>query len=527
MNVSIEAKTSCGIERFLVQEVLETLIASGVTDYVICPAGRCAPFVYPLANAAHLRTYYWSEERSAAFFALGRIKATGRPVAVITTSGTAAAETIPATMEAYYSGLPLILITADRPRRFRGSGAPQSAEQVGIFSYYVEETIDLEENETVSLSNWSRLAPLHLNICLEEPKDEICQSIRLSEEKKCSFWIPPTYPMFDPMDYLHFLEHTHSPLVVVGALKKEDREKAVQFLKYFGAPVYIEAPSGIREDDRLASISLRNPPNFLEGKIDGVLRLGSIPTHRLWRDLEGLEGEIRVCSVSDLPFSGLSWGTVNYCGLHSFFDYALSVASRRSYTFSDLMEVDQIKQSYLLELFKKKPQGEQSLIHRLSEKIPRGSLVYLGNSMPIREWDLGATEESKDFEIIVNRGVNGIDGQISTFLGSCTPSRENWAIIGDLTALYDFAALWVTPQMVDISATLVIINNGGGKIFKGMFAHSAFQNQHSLSFEPFAKFWGWHYERWESVPSVIISSKGMRLIELVPDEEVTDCLKGF
>ena len=103
--------------------------------------------------------YTFVDERAAAFFALGRIKRDDKPVAVVTTSGTAAAELLPATIEAFYSGAPLILITADRPARFRGTGAPQAIEQVGIFGVYAETDVD----------RWNRRLPLHINVEFDEP----------------------------------------------------------------------------------------------------------------------------------------------------------------------------------------------------------------------------------------------------------------------------------------------------------------------------------------------------------------------
>jgi 2-succinyl-5-enolpyruvyl-6-hydroxy-3-cyclohexene-1-carboxylate synthase len=112
-----------------------------------------------LLGESDRRLFSFFDERSAAFFAIGRSKLHGAPVAVVTTSGTAVAELLPATIEAYYSGIPLILITADRPARFRGTGAPQSIEQVGIFGPYA----------STSLETWSRNAPLHLNVEFDEP----------------------------------------------------------------------------------------------------------------------------------------------------------------------------------------------------------------------------------------------------------------------------------------------------------------------------------------------------------------------
>ncbi len=128
----------------------------GVEEFVVCGGSRNAPLIVALAGA---RTFSFVDERSAAFFALGRCKRDDKPVAVVTTSGTAVAELLPAAIEAYYSGAPLVLITADRPARFRGTGAPQAIEQIGIFGSYA----------ATSLDGWNRDTPLHINIEFDEP----------------------------------------------------------------------------------------------------------------------------------------------------------------------------------------------------------------------------------------------------------------------------------------------------------------------------------------------------------------------
>src|SRR5438477_4553812 len=129
--------------------IIERVRGLGVVDFCVCGGSRNAPLIAALASG-----YTFVDERSAAFFALGRAKRDGKPVAVVTTSGTAAAELLPATIEAFYSGVPLVLITADRPARYRGTGAPQSIEQVGLFGIYA----------TTELEGWNRRAPLHINV---------------------------------------------------------------------------------------------------------------------------------------------------------------------------------------------------------------------------------------------------------------------------------------------------------------------------------------------------------------------------
>lgn len=139
--------------------LIDEVRAAGVTEVCVCAGSRNSPLLAVLGKRDDLRLFSFVDERSAAFFAIGRAKVHGAPVAVVTTSGTAVAELLPATIEAYYSGIPLILITADRPASFRGTGAPQSIEQVGIFGAYA----------ATSLENWPRTGPLHINIEFDEP----------------------------------------------------------------------------------------------------------------------------------------------------------------------------------------------------------------------------------------------------------------------------------------------------------------------------------------------------------------------
>ena len=137
--------------------VIAELRAAGVREFCVCAGSRNAPLLAVLGTS-DAKWFSFVDERSAAFFAIGRIKLHGDPVAVVTTSGTAVAEMLPAAIEAYYSGLPLVLVSADRPARFRGTGAPQSIEQPGIFGVYAE----------TELTSWSRTRPLHVNVELEE-----------------------------------------------------------------------------------------------------------------------------------------------------------------------------------------------------------------------------------------------------------------------------------------------------------------------------------------------------------------------
>ncbi len=177
--------------------------------------------------------------------------------------------------------------------------------------------------------------------------------------------------------------------------------------------------------------------------------------------------------------------------------------------------------SRIRELLEAEPQSEQGMVFALSSQIPRGSQIYLGNSLPIREWDLAASFESRNYDVWASRGLNGIDGQVSTFLGYSRENCENWALIGDLTALYDLPGPWILPQMKPMPISICVMNNGGGKIFSRMFPHQEFLHKHQIRFRSWAELWGLKYEQWNEVPKQSLVTSGHRMIEMIPDEDAT------
>jgi 2-succinyl-5-enolpyruvyl-6-hydroxy-3-cyclohexene-1-carboxylate synthase len=540
----------------LAKKVIEEALYKGIREFCVCPGSRNSPLVYALmkmVNLPFIRIYSCFEERSMAFFALGRIKAIHQPVAVLTTSGTAAGELLPATMEAYYTSLPLLLITADRPRRFRGTGAPQSAEQVGLFGGYVHFSRDIAFNESWDLEEWGCRGPAHLNVCLEEPKDTDCQSIQMHDilikdliHRSQSHVIKQEHfalPVSNALPFTHrpslslkeglnkfqeFIRKVHYPLVVVGSLSPKIREFIIQFLIQLQAPIYAEGISNIREEKRLAHLRISNLHRIWQVSeeegypIDGILRLGSVPTARLWRDLEEKQNQLEICSVSEYPFSGLTWDQVICTSLVSFCTQATEIIKSYDYN-SSKQWINQNQDHYqrLLQFFEEEPEAEPSLVHHLSKIIPSGSRVYLGNSLPIREWDLGATYENRHYTIEANRGMNGIDGQISTFLGFSADHPSNWAILGDLTTLYDMAGGGsIFTHLSHVPANLVVINNRGGQIFSQLYTHPIFLQEHQFEFKHLAAFYGLQYEKWNKIPPTPYLHQ-RRLIEVIPEPQAT------
>ena len=282
------------------------------------------------------------------------------------------------------------------------------------------------------------------------------------------------------------------PLVIVGALAEGDRTRVLDFLRALGAPVFAEALSGLREDESIAELRIRSGERILaRGGFDGVIRIGAVPSLRFWRDLEESRRDVPVAHFARLPFAGMTRGEVKSLD-------ALPSPSRRDRDAS-FFEADGVCAAAIDRLLADEPQSEPAIFRRLSLEVPHGARVYLGNSLPIREWDAFATREQRGFAIEANRGANGIDGQLSTFFGWCAPNADNVAIVGDLTALYDMNAPWIVPQFDrGTRFRIIIINNGGGKIFTRVpslrrldraLRERIIENVHDLDFSQWAAMW--------------------------------------
>ncbi len=504
------------------RELLDALAALGVADVAVCAGARNSPLVALLEATVGLRVHSFFEERSAAFFALGRARRSARPAAVVTTSGTAAAQLLPAAIEAFHTGVPLVLVTADRPRRLRGTGAPQAIDQTGLYAKFVGLEVDVEAGEEIRgrLAAWRAVSPLHVNICFDEPLlDGPILPLALRPA-------PPAPPgIGEATDFeaafARFFAGVRRPVAMVGTLATEAERRAVEgFLAASRMPAYLEATSGLRESPVLASRALRAGDKILSwalrsGEIDGVLRLGGVPTARIWRDLEEPASGARVLSLSRVPFAGLSRGELVVTDLARLSGRAAPESDPRV----ALLARDRAAADRLEALLRAEPRAEPALVRALSRLIPAGALAYVGNSLPIREWDLAAVHDRPNW-IQANRGVNGIDGQTSTFLGLLGEGAEGWCVLGDLTTMYDLSAPWALPFAPGSRARLVVVNNGGGKIFSRLFGGALFENRHEIGFAAWAKMWGLPHEEWREVPAAWAGA-GHTVIELVPEAAAT------
>ena len=528
-----------------VHDVIGTCIAAGVQEYVVCAGARNLALVVALADYADsaelgsISLFSHFEERAAGFFALGRTMKSGAPCAVVTTSGTAVAELLPAVIEAHYQRRPLVVISADRPQSYRGTGAPQAIEQVDLFGGYVEACEDFGwQDELKIFDGWSGAAPWQLNLCLDDFEMPLegerggNKGIGQDSGIKCSKVRPgdigEPHANIDMLPVLQCIKEGWKGLaVMLGGLEPSDREEVWHFLKELGVPVLADSTSGLRE--MLGALALVDGDRLLKERPPAhILRIGEVPAGRFWRDLESLP-QVNVVSISRTGFAGLARKSEVITGDISRSIRALGEISPLGDTM-DHLKANASKQGRISELLESLPESEPGMIRTLSVMATMGSSLYLGNSLPIREWNDFAQREVPYESVRANRGANGIDGQIASWLGASASEQDAWGVFGDLTAMYDLAAPALLNQVECRGRMLVVINNGGGKIFERLpmmkqaegKVSQLITNSHDYTFESLASMWGMHYSKVVGMEGFDFEPQDKTtLLEIVPDNRQT------
>jgi 2-succinyl-5-enolpyruvyl-6-hydroxy-3-cyclohexene-1-carboxylate synthase len=505
----------------VIARVLRELDRLGVREFCVAAGARNAPLISALLASTGITVRHFFEERGAAFFALGRIIADRAPVAVVTTSGTAVGELLPAVMEAHYQGLPLVLVTADRPAHYRGSGAPQAVEQPGIFGGYALPTLDMSDENQAKVIWPQQCAnrPLHINVCLDEPLDSICEGhafgVAVSDRDQD----------FSESDLTTHIET--DTVILASGLHPADAKAITPLLRDLAFPILAEATSNLLDQATLHPLLVRGGEQAIR-HLDprSVIRLGAVPSWRWWRDLEK-RPDVRVINITRAAFPGLARkeNVINLPWPPRFTADADQTA-RASRTSAALARLEPVVNKLHIAIGNH-PLSEMAWMSWLDTHLPAASRVMLGNSLAIREFNLAANPADKGVGFFANRGANGIDGIVSTCLGLSATSDESWLIIGDLSALYDLAAPWILPQLPKAKRRIVVINNGGGKIFSRVDSlralpagtRTVIENNHSLDFQPWAAMWGLDYRVWtrpddrqfSDLPDTTV------LIEILPD----------
>ncbi|WP_214829052.1 2-succinyl-5-enolpyruvyl-6-hydroxy-3-cyclohexene-1-carboxylic-acid synthase [Exiguobacterium algae] len=512
-----------------VASMMNRLIESGVRDVVISPGSRSTPLAMAAYVHPNIRHHIIVDERSAAFFALGltRSSETVRPVALICTSGTAATNYYSAVAEAFISQLPLIVLTTDRPHELRNIGAPQAINQVRLYGEHVKDSIDLPVpenaampymqqtvNRFVQLSMQVPLGPVHLNIPFREPLIPDLERLKQTLSGEAPVLETP-YLRPTTTDIEHFIEAVNGKTLAFVAgpnVPTPWLEMIDQIAATYHIPIFADALSGMRKYDAV----LTNYDTWLasdhrdEWLPDVSIRFGAAPVSKRLNQWLSKTKQL----VIDQPGSfrdPSSLATVLYGDAR---DYLRFITSSNEPAYSSRLQwFEQVTEAAKDDL-----QGESGLTHHLlATSIDR---LFVSNSMPIRDVDT-ALSAGTPIHILANRGANGIDGVLSSALGSCYETEKAALLIGDLAFYHDSNALQLLKTHPGRFSVIVVNNNGGGifsflpqaeiepQLFEDLFGTPL-----DLNVRGFAETYGLTYElieRPEDVQSAI--EAGVQLIE--------------
>ena len=437
----------------LARVIVRQIVQAGITDAVLAPGSRNAPLsiaFYQAEQAGLINLHVKIDERGAAFFALGLTKVTGRPVPVICTSGTAVANFHPAVLEASHSNSPLLLLTADRPARLRRTGANQTTEQARIFGKAVRYFADISGAAYPMELPFNSLqtGPVHLNIQFEEPLIGDSDTSWLDQIKIAE---PTVFTRKGPGTF-----HTKSTrgLLVIGhdrgGLSQESVEK---FASELGWPVIAEDPLSFESATAHASIFLTSTKIRSEVKPDTVVIIGRTT---LSRSVNTLIAQARKTVIIDPRM-----GTVDQdrMGNQKFLSLPrIEVPNADPDWVATWKKLGERASKVVSEL---NSWSEETFARDFAASLPAKASLFIASSRPIRDLE-GFTQPRKDLQVFANRGLAGIDGNISTALGIASRSEKTFAVLGDLAFLHDVSAL---AHSGNPDLRLFVIDNNGGGIF--------------------------------------------------------------
>jgi 2-succinyl-5-enolpyruvyl-6-hydroxy-3-cyclohexene-1-carboxylate synthase len=493
------------------RRIVGAMVDAGVTDVIVCPGSRSTPVALAVRAHPGLRVHVLLDERSAGYVALGLARASRRPVAVIVTSGTAVANLLPATVEAYLSRVPLLLLTADRPPELRDRGAPQTIDQVRIFGDNVRwfSELALMDGEPATGDHAASVVgravavarggpgapagPVHLNLPFREPlvPNGALGPLEGSGRRPMADLVAGTavLPAALLADLAGRLSSAARGLIVAGPQDDPRLPDALARLAAAtGYPIVADPLSGARSGrhDRSLVVAhvdhLARPGPWRQAHLpDLVIRFGAAPTSKPLVVLLGEVAPIQIVVDGEggwrepvlIPTTFVHADAVAAAGALAerlAGQLAAGGPRRRSRTWATAwIEADAIADRALrawLDATTAAGEAFEGLpFALLADLLPDGGLLWAGNSMPVRDLDAWLPVGERAIRPLSNRGANGIDGVVSTALGSAAAGVGPVAlVVGDVSFLHDLNAL-VAARLHGLSATIVLVDNDGGGIF--------------------------------------------------------------
>lgn len=496
---------------FLVSQLLvETLVKLGLKHVCISPGSRNTPLTLAFARNEKIDKKVFVDERSSAFFALGIAKATGLPVAVVCTSGTAAVELYPAIVEAYTAQVPLIVITADRPDYLKNTGSNQTINQTNIYSancdhffdpglpetslFYLQSIIGMSKKAFISaLSPLS--GPVHINLQFEKPLEPSSFNCDVTESELNSLhslvnneseYKPVKLGnRLKPVNPIN-LDPDHKVLIILANkhFNVEFLENLKQLSTYLNIPVCLEATLDVVEPQKLHFIqnfgNMLQSPKFVKLlDPDKIIIFGRNPVSKnLERYLNNFGLSLYVVNAKGENFGRASGNkTVIKMEENEFIESLQLQKQNSSVVRAEFnQKIHKLDEIYRIELAKTFSEcsldSEADALALLSSLISTDCEIplFISNSLPIRDFDF--LKQFFQNPVYSNRGASGIDGIISTAAGISTAKKSPVIlVIGDLSFHYDSNALHLLKKY-QIPMLIILINNRGGSIFEYLPVYS-------------------------------------------------------
>lgn len=556
---------------------VDELARAGVRHVCISPGSRSTPLALMIAEHPRIKSWVHLDERSGAFFASGIARALGEPVALLCTSGTAAANFFPAIVEANIAGIPLIVLTADRPPELRDVGAGQTIDQNHLYGSHVKWFVEVAlPDASPSMLRYSRTlaarsaatarshppGPVHLNFPFRDPlvPERIDPEPNLSTDDLLAWrgrpggapWVTasPGSMNVDQSVVARLASQLHSakrPVIVCGP-QSDARlgESLGDLARQISAPLLADPLSQVRwgSHDRSTLIDrydaiVRHPGAGESLAPDFILRIGAIPTSKAlfqWIERQ-TDASLVVVDPARWPDPSLRAHEMIQADARELCESVLPCLScvsnvewvNRWQSANDIASSALVKYaSSLNEPF------EGSALAEVVACLPERATLFASNSMPVRDLDTFGEGDARLIRVLANRGANGIDGVISSALGAAAVSGESnggpmLLVIGDIAFYHDMNGL-LAGKAHSIDATIVVINNDGGGIFSFLpqaanekHFEKVFGTPHGLDFSAAGKLYDAEYHLAYDAESLRreitagVEGKGLHIVEIRTD----------
>jgi len=539
-------------QKALSQTVIQLCLAKGIDHIVISPGSRNAPLIIGFTEHKAFKTFSIVDERCAAFFALGMAQQKNVPVALVCTSGSALLNYYPAIAEAFYSDIPLVVISADRPTHLIDIGDGQTIRQEGVYANHILYSANCREGDAHQSFNELEIntalntaialnGPVHVNVPFSEPLYKTT-NVPTIEAKNIPFSITPE-PFNGNTD--SFLAHWNTAkrkMILVGVLPPNSVEQ--EYIDKLGEDesviVLTETTSNLHHPNFFPAIDQLiaplNDEQFEALKPDLLVTFGGMVVSK----------KVKAFLRSYAPQEHYHIDPKR--GMDTFFVLSQHFETDFDYFFdNEMFDIKQVKSDYRdkwLTIRDKRLKLHESYVNAIEysdfkafsllfEGVPKNAQLQLANSATVRYAQLFDLNES--LEVFCNRGTSGIDGSTSTAIGAAyAASRPAVLITGDLSFFYDSNALW--NQYIPENFRIIIVNNSGGGIFRILPGKSEtenfstyFETKHSLRAEQLAKMYGFEYQSTDNevslaraLDSFFNASEAPKILEIFTPSEVND-----